>query len=239
MATTDISKSLRNRTEQHKAKNTKSKNDDKNIYKAMKKVIEYLKERFKNEANFSGYDIIFERTIEIQYMIDFIKMKNVRQEFDIQFIDRTIVPDGGILFLVKEDSYKKPILISEIKRQGTNDERLKEGKEKQATGNAIERLGKNLTGIKAMMNHEKITPFICFGWGCDFDEREKTVLSKVSMLNEFYPLNRIYIFKRDGSSDYNYFSPVSMFFRNDEWTVEEMFSIMKEVAETALRYYIY
>ena len=30
------------------------------------------------------------------------------------------------------------------------------GKPKQAQGNAIERLGKNLIGIKAMMNHERI-----------------------------------------------------------------------------------
>ena len=62
--------------------------------------------------------------------------------------------------LRKPTEQYKPIVIAEIKRQGTNNEREKEGKPKQATGNPIERLGKNLTGIKAMMNHEKITPFI-------------------------------------------------------------------------------
>ncbi|MBP3562486.1 MAG: restriction endonuclease, partial [Treponema sp.] len=117
-----------------------------------------------------------------------------------------------------------------------------EGKAKQATGNAIERLGKNLTGIKAMMNYEKITPFICFGWGCDFaiDAPETlTVRSKIIVLNEFYNLNQIYVFKRDGNSDVNYFSPVSMFFREERWTIPEMFEKMKEIAEAAIRYYLY
>ncbi|MCW1863602.1 hypothetical protein OLQ14_01480 [Campylobacter jejuni] len=63
--------------------------------------------------------------------------------------------------------------------------RTKQGKNKQATGNAIERLGKNLTGIKAMLNHEKITPFVCFGWGCDFASDEKTVLAKLNVLMSF------------------------------------------------------
>jgi len=90
-----------------------------------------------------------------------------------------------------------------------------------------------------MINHEKITPFVCFGWGCDFSVNKKTVLSKVSMLNEFYPLNKIYVFKRDGSSDYNLYSPVSMFFRETLWEVDEMFEKMKEIAETSLRYYIF
>jgi len=230
--------SLRKRFEQHKPKNDKSKIDDKNIYTSMMKVINYLDNRFSGQL--ADYKISFSKSIEIKYMIDLIKSKNVRSEFDYNFNDRTIVPDGGVLYLEKKDgTFKKPILISEVKRQGTNKQRLREGKEKQATGNAIERLGKNLTGIKTMMNHEKITPFICFGWGCDFAPEEKTVLSKVFMLNEFYPLNKTYVFKKDGNSNYNFFSPVSMYFREEVWTVEEMFEIMKEIAETALRYYIY
>jgi len=231
---------LRERTEQHKPKNEKSKEDDKNIYLAMQMVITEMYKRFETQPNFKGYEIKFEKYIDIKYMIDFIEKKGKRYEFDKSYIDRKIRPDGGALFLVnKSKNEKLPILIAEIKRQGTNKQRLKEGKERQATGNAIERLGKNLTGIKAMMNHEKITPFICFGWGCDFAPDEKTVLSKVSMLNEFYPLNRSHLYKKDGGTEYNWFSPVSMFFREPLWTVEEMFDIMKELSDAAIRYYIY
>ncbi len=234
------SDSLRNRKNQHKPKNEKSKLDDKNIYVAMNEVTSYLYSRFDIKNQFPDLEISFEKSIDISYMIDFIKRKKVRAEFDDRYIDRKIIPDGGVLHLIDEKSgSKKPILIAEIKRQGTNDERRKEGKKKQATGNAIERLGKNLTGIKAMMNHEKITPFICFGWGCDFNENERTVLSKVSMLNEFYDLNKIYVFKKDGNADNNFFSPVSMFFREEIWETKEMFAIMKEIAETSFRYYVY
>lgn len=160
--------SLRNRTEQHKPKNEKSKHDDKDVYKSMEMVMEYL----KNKKEFASYfasdcNLEFSHQIEVKYMMDFIKRKGVRKEFNYEFADRTIIPDGGILYLVKNKE-KFPLVIAEIKRQGTNKERLKEGKAKQATGNAIERLGKNLIGIRTMMNYEEITPFVCFGWGCDF-----------------------------------------------------------------------
>lgn len=234
------SESLRQRVEQHKPKNTKSKLDDKAIYIAMRKVISYLNTRFDMENQFPEYEIIFETSLLVADMVKFIKSKGIRNDFDYSYIDRKITPDGGVLFLQnKQTKEKRPILISEIKRQGTNDERLKEGKEKQATGNAIERLGKNLTGIKAMMNYEKITPFVCFGWGCDFAEDQITVLAKVGILNEFYPLNKTFVFKRDGNADCNRYSPVSMYFREKPWSVDEMFDIMKEIAETALRYYLY
>ena len=59
------------------------------------------------------------------------------------------------------------------------------------------------------------------------------------MMNQFYDLNKIYIFKRDGNSDANSFSPVSMYFREEPWSVKEMFDIMKEIAETSIRYYLY
>ena len=236
--------SLRERTEQHKPKNLKSKIDDKDVYKSMEMVTRYIKSKQDFSSYFAtDYELEFASEIEIKYMIEFIKRKNIRHEFCYYCIDRKIVPDGGILYLVnKKTNQKFPLVIAEIKRQGTNNEREKEGKPKQATGNAIERLGKNLTGIKAMMNHEKITPFICFGWGCDFAEDKKetlTVRSKIIVMNEFYNLNQIYVFKRDGNANANYFSPVSMFFREEKWSIQEMFEKMKEIAETSIRYYLY
>ena len=92
------------------------------------------------------------------------------------------------------------------------------------------------------MNHEPLTPFVCFGWGCDFEEsydEGSFVMSKVSMMNEFYPLNRTYVFKKDGSSDKNHFAPYQCTSENLKWTHEEMFEILKEVAETSLRYYLF
>lgn len=236
------SQQLRQNLNQHKPKNSKSKIDDKKIYQAMSLVEEYILKKFQKELQKDNFKIEFKKTISYVEMIENIKSKNVRKEFDNQFNHRTIKPDGGILCLTKTNDakYRKYLLFAEVKRQGTNDQRKNEGKQKQAQGNAVERLGKNLIGIKAMMNHENITPFICFGWGCDFAPTENFVLAKVSMMNEFYSLNKIYVFKNAGEgTTFNSFSPVSMFFRERKWEVQEMFEKMKEIAETAIRYYIY
>ena len=128
--------SLRERKEQHKPKNEKSKQDDKDVYKSMAMVMDYLKNKKEFSTYFSsGCDLEFSHQIEVKYMMDFIKRKGVRKEFNYEFADRTIIPDGGILYLVKNGE-KFPLVIAEIKRQGTNKERLQEGKAKQATGNA-------------------------------------------------------------------------------------------------------
>jgi hypothetical protein len=63
---------------------------------------------------------------------------------------------------------QQPFLITEVKNQGTNDLRAKEGLRKQARGNAIERLGKNVIGFRMALLHESIFLFACFGDGCDF-----------------------------------------------------------------------
>lgn len=70
-------------------------------------------------------------------------------------------------------------------------------------------------------------------------EETGTVRSKVVMMNEFYNLNQIYVYKKEGNANVNSFAPVSMYFREEPWTVTEMFDIMKEIAETSIRYYLY
>lgn len=232
--------SLRTRSEQHKPKNTKSKKDDKDICAAAKEVIAYLEERFDMGKKYNNYHLEFAKSIKISDMIDFIKIKGYRNEFYPNNNTSSIKPDGGIIYLVdKINNIKYPLVIAEVKRQGTNKERIKEGKQKQATGNAIERLGKNLTAIKAYMHYENITPFVCFGHGCDFAEDSVSVLSKIWCLNEFYDINKIYVNKKDNDREHGGFSPVSMFFREAIWTKEEMFNIMKEIAEYSFRYWLF
>lgn len=232
--------SLRNRIEQHKPKNYLSKKDDKNVYVAAEKVINYLENRFEMSSKFENYHLEFEKSIKICDMIKFIKKRGIRTEFYSYDDSRAIVPDGGIIYLVDEkEDIKYPLVIAEVKHQGTNKERLKEGKALQATGNAIERLGKNLTAIKTYMHYENITPFVCFGHGCDFAEDSMTVLTKVFCLNEFYDINKIYVNKKDNDREHGGFSPVSMYFREEAWTTEEMFDIMKEIAEYSFRYWLF
>ena len=239
MSTSD---QLRKHQLQHAPKNTLSKKDDKEIYQAMHDTIKYLEGRFNK--NLQGYNLAFQDKISFEQLIQLIKYSGLRKEFDMTFANRAIQPDGGVILLGKQDEpeFMRLVLIAEVKRQGTNKKRIAEGKKKQAQGNAIERLGKNLIGIKSALNHESITPFVCFGHGCDFNEdydENDFVMSKISMLNEFYPLNKIYVFKRDGDSNKNRFAPVSMYFREDDWTKEEMFEVLKEIGETSIRYYLF
>lgn len=233
---------LRRSINQHKPKNLESKNSDKEIHLAMNDCIDYLNDRLQHHLD--GYKLQFCKELLFSELIDMIRVSDTRLEFDNTFNKRKIIPDGGVIWLLRDNKpdYRRMIVVSEIKKQGTNKERLKEGKKLQAQGNAIERLGKNLIGIRAALNHEPLTPMVCFGWGCDFEEpydENSFVMSKVLMMNEFYPLNRTFVFKKDGSSDRNHYSPVSMYFRENEWTRKEMYEILKEVAETSLRYYLF
>ena len=136
--------SLRKRTEQHKPKNLNSKIDDKDVYKSMEMVTKYIKSKQDFSSYFStDYELEFASEIEIKYMIEFIKRKNIRHEFCYDCIDRKIVPDGGILYLVDiKNDQKFPLVIAEIKRQGTNNEREKEGNQNKQQAMQLKDWGK-------------------------------------------------------------------------------------------------
>lgn len=95
---------------------------------------QYLENRFAvgGVTNFieGNYYFKIKKQIEISFMIENIKSSKIRAEFDTNFFENKIKPDGGVLFLRKKDdgSYKKILLITEAKRQGTNDVRQKQGK---------------------------------------------------------------------------------------------------------------
>lgn len=229
-----LSDSLRRRTQQHLAKNTLSKHDDRKVSVAMLRVVTYLNGRFRLRE--LGYSLEYVRSMKLTELIGVIRSYDRRTEFAPLTKSDTscIKPDGGILVLRRDGDgqYKRVVLAVEMKHQGTNAKRLLEGLKKQSMGNAIERLGKNLIGVRATLQYEKVTPFVCFGWGDDFAEGS-SIRDRVITMNEFYPLNRIFVHKKDG------YAPVSMFFREREWEEVELFDIMKEIAEAAITTYIY
>ncbi|HEX3239117.1 MAG TPA: EcoRI family type II restriction endonuclease [Solirubrobacterales bacterium] len=142
-------------------------------------------------------------------------------------------PDGGILSITDHDGIEYPILISEVKNQGTNDLRAAEGKKPQAKGNAIERLGKNVIGIRAAMLSEGIVPFVCFGYGVDFDEGS-SILDRVATIAMYGSLNKIYVVNA-GTQDQ--FNRGSFFFRGPEWSEAEMTQILIEIGTRSIHYY--
>lgn len=144
-------------------------------------------------------------------------------------------PDGGILSVVSADGKRvHPILITEVKNQGTNDLRLAEGLAKQAMGNAIERLGKNVIGFRAMMLDEGIIPFVCFGYGYDFQDGS-SILDRVRTIAMFGELNTINVVPEGEDGRFN---RGSFYFRQAAWSRVEMVEVMTEVATRAVHYYI-
>lgn len=133
----------------------------------------------------------------------------------------------------KDNDQSYPILITEVKNQGTNDLRAAENLPPQAKGNAIERLGKNVIGFRTAMRTEGIVPFVCFGDGCDFAD-ESSILDRVTTIAMFGPLNEMNV-TNVGPNEY--FNRGSFFFRPKQWTAEEMTKIMAEIGRRSIHYY--
>ncbi|MFI5005250.1 MAG: EcoRI family type II restriction endonuclease [Solirubrobacterales bacterium] len=142
-------------------------------------------------------------------------------------------PDGGILSIVDRNGASHPILIVEVKNQGTNDERVAEGLARQAKGNAIERLGKNVIGFLTAMLPEGIMPFVCFGYGCDFDEGSN-IRDRVITMAMFGPLNEVNVVPLGESGQ---FPRGSFFFREKEWSRKEMAGVLFDVASRSIHFY--
>ena len=92
---------LRLRTEQHKPKNRKSQLEDKAVYAAMQRVIGYLQARFDFAETYPGCGLAFEKALKVEDMVAHIRRNGCRREFDFDYLDRSIIPDGGVLFLEK------------------------------------------------------------------------------------------------------------------------------------------
>lgn len=223
MANSDF---LRQNINQHSIKNSKSKKMDKDIIIALKAVTDTL------EAKYPDLTFEHQKTMKIVDIIAVLSRQypEYASHFGKPLATSFISPDGGFLFAKNKQGERRIVLVSEVKRQGTNDARKLEGLPKQAQGNAIERLGKNLIGIRAIFKNEGVLPFVCFGHGHDFQEGS-SILDRVLTMNEFFPLNEIFVQK-----DFMPFEPASLLFRYKDWSVEEMAENMFTVAVKAIEY---
>lgn len=215
---------LRQNINQHSVKNSLSHKMDKDIDIAVAQVIEMLVDKYP-QLTFRH-----EKKMLLSEIVQGLKSEFPQYEaiFSNHLDSSFIKPDGGFVYAKTSDGTEKIILVAEVKRQGTNDKRAAEGLPKQAQGNAIERLGKNLIGIRTIFKNDHVLPFVCFGQGLDFDEGS-SILDRVVTMNEFFPLNTTYVQK-----SYEPFEPVSMYFRYQDWSVEEMVRIMFDIAIQAI-----
>lgn len=203
-----------------KRKNTILNKTSKNQEKELVEIVLNVKEELETKYNI---DIVFEKRLYISEIADKLNKLYTNKKHCFESEKSFIKPDGGFLF-VNVNNEKLPILISEVKNQGTNDRRIREGKKKQAKGNAIERLGKNIIILKKFTKKEKIFPFVCFGYGCDF-ERKSTILDRVYSISGLSPINEINL--EDGS----------FFFQAEKQTKRDIYLTILEIAEESLKHY--
>ncbi|WP_077397036.1 EcoRI family type II restriction endonuclease [Bombella intestini] len=207
--------------------NARSKIQEKSLMTAVLDVVERLGEQFP----FIELDHVSEW--KLKYIIENLISIFPGVDFSCYFDTSSMRPDGGILSLKSNDGGLYPILISEKKNQGTNDLRLAEGKARQAKGNAIERLGKNVIGFRTAMKMEAIFPFVCFGDGCDFDERS-SILDRVVTIAQFGQLNHEHLYDQGARGE---FDRGTFYFRVEEWSESEMAERMYSIAEKSIYYY--
>lgn len=209
--------------------NVTSKRQESDVIVALRRVVEYLDGKFGKRLS-----LVHEKQWYLRDIVAELRHSYPEVDFFYHFDSSSIRPDGGILYMQgrSDDKLTYPILIAEVKNQGTNDLRAQEGLPKQAKGNAIERLGKNLVGLRAALMRESIFPFVCFGYGCDF-EPDSSILDRVSTMAMFGKLNITYLHNEEGGR----FNRGSFYFRPERWLVDEMVAVMKDIAERSVLYY--
>lgn len=204
-----------------------SKREDKLCQRVVLDVIDRLKQEF-------GVEIIWEKKILLTDIIAYLRKNFPSVTFcDPENENSFMTPDGGITFMLDHEKKRYPIMIGEVKNQGTNDRREKEGKKKQPQGNAIERLGKNVIGFRTLFLTENIFPFVCFGDGCDFEEGS-SILDRVLTIAMFGEINK------DNTANVGpngVFNRGSFFFREEFWTYEEMFDVFYGIGKKSIYYY--
>jgi type II restriction enzyme len=207
--------------------NTRSKGQEKAMVRALLTVVSEL------EAKFPGIRLHHVTEWKVKDVVERLRATFPAVDFHYFFASSAMRPDGGILSILDKQGRPYPILIAEKKNQGTNDLRALEGKGKQAKGNAIERLGKNVIGFRTAMKTESIFPFVCFGDGCDFDD-DSSILDRVVTIAQFGKLNVEHLHNQGSNNE---FDRGTFYFRVSEWTEQEMAELSLKLAEKSVFYY--
>jgi len=176
-----LSKRLNKMVEDGRRLNDDSSSSEKTLNEAMREIVPYATELFKP----TGLKIVSDKTISLYECQKFLEKVDNTYKPNPENKKVTMKPDGGILFAVSKKE-RIPLLIVEDKVQGTNDLRLEQKKKKQATGNAIERAGKNIRGAEMIFAGSQIFPYVIFASGCDFHTSE-TIAKRIEMMNMGVP----------------------------------------------------
>jgi hypothetical protein len=181
-----LSKRLTQMADEGRHLNDDSGSSEGILSEAMREIIPYAAECFKP----LGYSVVLEKHISLYECQGFFE-KAGGPKANPENHKVSMRPDGGILFVLRGEE-RIPILIVEDKVQGTNDNLFEQKKKRQATGNAIERGGKNIRGAEMLFAGLDIFPYVMFASGCDFHSSE-TIAKRIEMMNMGFPNHYINI----------------------------------------------
>ncbi len=216
----------------YKISNCRSKSQEKIVKESTKFVLQKLRKkyptnRFRHRKKISK--------LEINSILALINQDYGKY---ISNINSFIQPDGGVIEMLINGRWKV-ILISEAKKQGTNDIRVEKGLPLQAKGNAIGRIFKNVSEIKNYLKLEKIFPLVLFICGCDF-KKGSTIRDRLTSANCHCYLNKLYIYKKEERiEEHSSLEPIcSVYVREKEWTIPEVRNILFKAAKISVEYYL-
>jgi len=224
----------------NKIASSKSKKTEKKLAIVSKHVLgdlqdEFPEEKIEIQSQLGNKELIeatkkfFEQTIYVEANGEPLKAmtNNLRS---------SIRPDGGII-TIEIEGKKHVVLVAENKIQGTNKKRKQEGEIKQAMGNAIERLAKNVKEIELFTALEEITPYVTFASGCDLYEGSP-IQERVRSLTCRTGFNKIYLYDALSCNGERPLKRATIFMREEEWSYEEIYDVLYEMASGAVEYYL-
>ena len=170
-----------------------SKRSEKILNIAMEQVLEYVKQKIGDRGIVNHYQTMSLYDCQVYFH------KNGGPVPDETNKNVYMKPDGGIITVtIGETSHV--VLIVEDKVQGTNDIRFTKGLPRQATGNAIERGGKNIRGSEMLFSGSDISPYVMMVSGCDFHPSE-TIAKRIEMMNMGVPNHCIVVSSDENEND--------------------------------------
>ena len=118
-----------------------------------------------------------------RYLLDEGIEGKISWKKELKFESCSIRPDGGLFYLTCAKG-TFCFLVVEDKYQGTNDNLYAEGKNRQSTGNAIERAFKNINASWNLFKDLHISPYVIFVAGCDFHHSE-SIIHRIGPVSNF------------------------------------------------------
>ncbi len=213
----------------------------------VQQIVKELNLELKKRGLNKNYNIVHEKNVTYGSMDNYVARSSRGRElpptYDI-YGDNKIEPDGGVVWLRSKNSVAEyPLLISEVKTQGTNGGRKKAGLQKQATGNAIERLGKYVNTFRRLYSYDSIFPFVVFCSGGDFNFSGIVPLDSEAKIQgarlcDFVGRQDFNVVRTKANMpNYTKHNPFTLMAKKEQWGILEITNILREVAIDSLNYY--